>query len=73
MPFSFLITDLYFLINADIVLAFNVIAELVIPTGKLINKAKAAIETHPMIAQTNLSNCSMCFKFIQTFFMFLTH
>ena len=42
--FFFLIADLYFLIPAVIVQIFNLIAELLIPIGIPIKKAKAEIE-----------------------------
>ena len=48
----FLITDLYFLIPAVIVLIFISAAELAVSTGTLTNEANAEIETQPLIAET---------------------
>ena len=59
------------LFSADIAQAFNPIAELVLPTGKPINEAKEEIETRPLTEETNVNNCSMYFKTLQTFLCFL--
>ena len=48
----FLIIDLYFLIVAVITQIFYSAAELVIPIGIPTKEAKAEIETHPVIAET---------------------
>ena len=53
----FLLTDLYFLIPAVNTEIFNPFAQLVIPTGMLINEAKAEIETHPVTAEAKISRC----------------
>ena len=51
----FLITDLYFLIPAVITQIFNPVVELVIPIGITTKKAKAEMETHPVIAEITKS------------------
>ena len=51
--FLFLIIDFYFLIPAVIAQIFNPIAELVILIGIPIKEAKAEIEIHPVIVETN--------------------
>ena len=51
----FLITDLYFLIPAVITQIFNPIVELVIPIRITTKKAKAEMETHPVIAEITKS------------------
>ena len=51
----FLITDLYFLILAVITQIFNPVVELVIPIGITTKKAKAEMETHPVIAEITKS------------------
>ena len=48
----FLIIDLYFLIVAAITQIFYSAAELVIPIGIPTKEAKAEIEAHPVIAET---------------------
>ena len=68
--FFFLINDLYFLIPAVIAEILNPIAELVVPIGIPTKKAKAEMETHPVIAETAISKWSIKFK---TFFTLLTH
>ena len=47
--FFFLIIDLYFLVPAVIAEMFNAIAELVIPLGIPIKKAKTEIQINPVI------------------------
>ena len=49
--FFFLIIDLYFLILAVIIQIFTPITELVIPIEIPTKKAKAEIETDPVIAE----------------------
>ena len=56
---NFLIIDLSFLILAVFAQIFNLTVECAIPIGISTNKAKAEIETHPVIAETYTSNCSM--------------
>ena len=51
--FLFLIIDFYFLIPTVIAQIFNPIAELVILIGIPIKEAKAEIEIHPVIVETN--------------------
>ena len=51
----FLITDLYFLVPAVITQIFNPVVELVIPIGITTKKAKAEMETHPVIAEITKS------------------
>ena len=51
----FLITDLYFLIPAVITQIFNPVVDLVIPIGITTKKAKAEMETHPVIAEITKS------------------
>ena len=38
---------------------FNPTAEIVIPIGMPTNEAKTEIETHPVIAETRISDCSV--------------
>ena len=56
--FYFLIIDIYILIATDIARIFNPTAEHKIPIGLPTNKSKLESETHPLIAETNTSNCS---------------
>ena len=55
--FFFLIIDLYFLIAAVIAQIFNPIAELAIPIGIPTKKAKAEMETHPVIVEPKIRKC----------------
>ena len=55
----FCIIYLYFLFTAAMTAILNLIEALVIPTVMPVNEAKAEIETHPVIAGTKISNCSM--------------
>ena len=55
--FIFLIIDLYLLIPAVIAQIFDSIAELVIPKEIWTKETKAEIETHPVIAGTNIRKC----------------
>ena len=55
----FLFIDLYFLIPAVITQIFNPIAELVIPLGIPTKKTKAEMETHPVIVEVKISECSI--------------
>ena len=57
--FFFLITNLYFLIAAVITQIFNPIGEIVILTGIPTKEAKAEMETHPVIAEPKIRNCSI--------------
>ena len=60
MLFSlYLIIDLYFLIPAVIVQVFNVIAEFRIHIRIPTNESNTEIETHPVIAETKLSDFSL--------------
>ena len=56
--FFFLIIDLYFSIPAAIVQIFDPIAELVIPIGTTSKEAKAEIDIHPVIVESNIRKCS---------------
>ena len=51
----------------------NPIKELVNLIGILTYKAKAEIETGPVIAEIAISEWSIKFKTLQTFFMLLNH
>ena len=53
---SRLITDLYFLISTVIAQSFNPIAGCAIPLGIETGGAKTETETHPVIAETKISN-----------------
>ena len=55
--FFFLIIDLHFLIPAAIAQIYDPIAELVISVGIPNNKAKAEIETHPVIVEAKIRKC----------------
>ena len=57
--FYFLIIDLYVLIFAAIAQLFNPTAELAIPIRKPNKEAKAGIEIHPLIAETEIRKCSI--------------
>ena len=57
--FFFLIDDLYFLIPTVISKNFNPIAELVIPIGIPIKKAKAETEIHPVMVEAKIRTCSV--------------
>ena len=57
--FFLLIIDLYFLIAAVIAQIFNQIAELVIPIGTPTKEQKAEMETHPVIIEPKIRNCSI--------------
>ena len=57
--FFFLIIDLYFLISAVIAQIFNLIAELVIPTGIPVKETKGEIEIHTVIVETKIRKCSI--------------
>ena len=58
LPF-FIIIDLYCLIAAVITQMFNPTVELVIPTGIPTKEAKAEMETHPVIVNIEISECSI--------------
>ena len=72
LPF-FLIIDLYFLIAAVMTQIVNLIKELVNLIGIPTYKAKAEIETDPVIVEIAISEWSIKFKTLKTFFMLLTH
>ena len=55
----FLIIDLYFLIPLVIAQIFNPIAELVNRIGIPTKKAKAEMETHPVIVEITVSEWSV--------------
>ena len=55
----FLILDLHFLSPAVIAQIFNPVAELVTPIGISIKKAKAEMETHPVIVEITISKWSI--------------
>ena len=55
----FLFTDLYFLIPAVITQIFTPIAELVILIEIPTKKSKAEMETHSVIAEVIISECSI--------------
>ena len=57
--FFFLIIDIYLLIPAAIAQIFNPAAELVIPTGIPSKETKTAIQTHPVIVEAKIRNCSV--------------
>ena len=57
--FYFLIIDLYVLIFAAIAQLFNPTTELAIPIRKPNKEAKAGIEIHPLIAETEIRKCSI--------------
>ena len=52
--FFILIIYLYFLIPGTVAQLFNPIAELAVPMGIPSKEAKAEIETHSVIAETNI-------------------
>ena len=54
-----LIIDLYFLIPAVMTQIFNPIVELAIPIGIPTKGAKAEMETHPVIVEIAISECSI--------------
>ena len=54
MLLLFFIINLYFLIAAVITQIFNPIAELVIPIGMSTKKAKAKMETRPVIVEITI-------------------
>ena len=55
----FLFIGLYFLIPVVIMQIFNPFAELVIPIGIPTKEAKANMETHPVIVEIKISECSL--------------
>ena len=55
--FFFLIIDSYFLILAVITQIVHPNAELVIPIGILIKKAKGKIEIHPVTVKAKIRKC----------------
>ena len=57
--FFFLNIDSDFLIPAVIAQIFNPIAELVIPIGIPTKEAKLDMETHSVIAEANIRECSI--------------
>ena len=59
VSFFFLIIDLYFLIPAVITQIFYPIAELVIPIGIPTKEGKSELETHPVIVEITISECSI--------------
>ena len=59
MFFLFLILDIYFLILAVIAQIFNPTAELVMPTGIPTKEGKVEMETHPVIVETKINQCSV--------------
>ena len=69
--FFILIIDLHFLIPAVISQFFNPLAEFVIPIRISTKQAKAEMETHPVIVEIAISECSIQFKAQQTFLCFL--
>ena len=54
-----MIIDLYVLIFAAIAKLFNPTTELAIPIRKPNKEAKAGIEIHPLIAETEIRKCSI--------------
>ena len=52
-------TTLFYLIPAVITQIFNPIVELAIPIGIPAKEAKAEIETHPIIIEITISECSI--------------
>ena len=58
LPF-FWIIDLYFLIALFVAQIFNPIVELAIPIGISTNEAKSEMETHPVIVDIAISECSI--------------
>ena len=69
----FLFIDLYFLISTVITQVFNPIADFIIPIAIPTKEAKAKMETHPVIVETAIIECSIYFKNSAKFFMLLTH
>ena len=60
MLFSFFIIIAWYLLIKNVIpKIFNPTAELIIPIEIRTKEAKAEIQTHPMIAETKISNCSM--------------
>ena len=57
-----------FLIPAVITQIFNPIVELAIRIEIPTKEAKAEIETHPAIVETKISECSILFKILKTFY-----
>ena len=57
--FFFLIIDLCILSIAVVAKMFNSTAELAVPIGIPINKAKVEIKAHPDTAKTKTSDCSI--------------
>ena len=55
----FLFIGLYFLIPVVIMQIFNPFAELVVPIGIPAKEAKANMETHPVIVEIKISECSI--------------
>ena len=55
----FLFIDLYLLIPVVITQIFTAIVEVVIPIGIPTTKAKAKMETHPVIVEIKISKCSI--------------
>ena len=55
--FLILIIYLYVLIPATVARLLNPIAELVVPVGIPSKETKAEIETHSVIAETNIRKC----------------
>ena len=55
----FLIIDLYFLIAAVITNIFNPIVEFAIPIGIPTKEAQVEMETHPVIVEITISECSI--------------
>ena len=68
--FFLLVINLYFLIPAVITQIFNPTAELAIYSGIPTKEAKAEMKTHPVTAETKMSNI---IQNSTNFFMLLTH
>ena len=55
----FLIIDLYFLIAAVITNIFNTNVQFAIPIGIPTKEVKVEMETHPVIVESTISECSI--------------
>ena len=69
--FFFLIIDLHFLIPAVVTQISNPLVEFVIPIRIPTKQAKVGLETHPVIVEIAISECSIQFKALQAFLCLL--
>ena len=69
----FLIIGWYFLITAVIRKIFNPAAEFAMPIEETTNETKTELKIHPMKVEIKISDHSLYFKVVQTYFVLLSH